>query len=58
MRNDRMTLIWVWWAVGAVISFVAVAGAVFMAGMNPALLFGWAVGMIIAALLLIFRRAT
>ncbi len=58
MRSDRMTQMWVWWAVGAVISFVAVGAAVFMAGMNPALLFGWAIGMIIAALLLIFKRAS
>lgn len=58
MRDDRMTQMWIWWGVGAVISFVAVAAAVFLAGLNPALLFGWAVGMIIAALLLIFKRAT
>lgn len=57
MHGDRATQMWVWWGVGAVISFIAVAAAVFLVGMNPALLFGWAIGMIIAALLLIFRRA-
>jgi len=51
------TRLWVWWGIGAVLSLVAVAAAVFAANMNPALLFGWAIGMAIAAMLLAFRRS-
>ena len=41
---------------GAGISFVAVAVAVFALNMHGALLLGWAIGMIIAAVLMLFKR--
>jgi hypothetical protein len=56
MGGGDATMRWVWWAVGAVISFVAVAFAVFGLEMNPALLFGWAIGMIVSALMVVFKR--
>ncbi len=56
MDGGNATMRWVWWAVGAVISFVVVAVAVFGFETNPALLFGWAVGMIVGAMLLVFKR--
>lgn len=56
MGGGDATMRWVWWAVGAVISFVAVAVAVFALEMHGALLVGWAVGMTISAVLLVFKR--
>ncbi len=56
MGGGDATMRWVWWAVGAGISFVAVAVAVFALNMHGALLLGWAIGMIIAAVLMLFKR--
>lgn len=56
MGGGDATMRWVWWAVGAVISFVAVAVAVFALNMHGALLVGWAFGMTISAVLLVFKR--
>lgn len=56
MGGGNATMRWVWWAVGAVISFVAVAVAVFAMDMHGALLVGWAIGMTISAVLLVFKR--
>jgi hypothetical protein len=56
MRDDAGAVsAWVWWGVGAGISLLCVVAAVFLAGMHAALLLGWAVGMVIAAALMLFR---
>lgn len=56
MADGDVTMRWVWWAVAAVISFVAVVAAVFVAHMHGALLLGWAIGMIVAATIMLFKR--
>jgi hypothetical protein len=55
--GDDPFVVWVWWAAGASASLVAAGAAVFLWGMHPALLLGWAVAMIVAAVLVIFRKA-
>jgi len=47
---------WVAWALWSIISLAAVLFVVFAGGFNPGLLLGWAVGIIIAAMLVVFRR--
>jgi hypothetical protein len=56
--GDEASKAWLWWAVGAVVSLIVVAAAVFIAGMHPALLLGWGIGMAIAAMMLAFRRGS
>jgi hypothetical protein len=47
---------WTAWAIWSAISLAAVLFIVFVGGFNPGLLLGWAVGIIIAAMLVVFRR--
>ncbi len=47
---------WIRLAVGAILGLLAVGVAVLFADMNPALLLGWAFGVTIAAVLILFRR--
>jgi hypothetical protein len=47
---------WTAWAIWSAISLVAVLFVVFVGGFNTGLLLGWAVGIIIAAILVVFRR--
>ncbi|GEM_PF-6657367 len=47
---------WIRLAVGAILGLLAVGAAVMFAGMDPALLLGWAFGVTIAAVLILFRR--
>jgi hypothetical protein len=47
---------WVTWAIWSGTSLVAVLVAVLVAGMDPSLLLGWAAGIIIAAMFMVFRR--
>jgi hypothetical protein len=48
---------WIRWATGATLTLIAALVAVFWGGFHSALLLGWAVGMILAATLILFRRA-
>ncbi|MGE0419844.1 MAG: hypothetical protein AB7O80_23820 [Acetobacteraceae bacterium] len=50
------TVIWIRWTIVALLSLIVVLLAVFWAGLNSALLLGWALGMILAATLNLFRR--
>ena len=47
---------WIRLAVGAVLGLLVIGGAVMFGGLNPALLVGWAFGVTIAAVLILFRR--
>jgi hypothetical protein len=47
---------WIAWAVWSGLSLILVLLAVFGAGFDTGLLLGWAVGTIIAAMLMVFRR--
>jgi hypothetical protein len=47
---------WVAWGVWSGLSLVAVLLAIFVGGFDPGLLLGWVVGIIIAAVLMVFRR--
>ncbi len=47
---------WTAWAIWSSISLVAVLLIVFVGGFDAGLLLGWAVGIIIAAMLVVFRR--
>jgi 4-hydroxybenzoate polyprenyltransferase len=47
---------WIAWALWSGVSLAAVLFIVFAGGFNPGLLLGWAVGIIIAAMLMVFRR--
>lgn len=47
---------WLIWALWSGISLVIVLLAVFVAGFDTSLLLGWVVGIIIPAMLLVFRR--
>jgi hypothetical protein len=47
---------WTAWAVWSAISLFAVLFIVFVGGFDAGLLLGWAVGIIIAAMLVVFRR--
>jgi hypothetical protein len=47
---------WTAWAVWSAISLAAVLFIVFVGGFNTGLLLGWVVGIIIAAMLVVFRR--
>lgn len=47
---------WTAWAVWSAISLLAVLFIVFVGGFDAGLLLGWAVGIIIAAMLVVFRR--
>ena len=47
---------WVLWGVWAGLSLLAVLLAVLVGGFDPALLLGWAVGIIVAAMLIVFAR--
>ena len=58
MESGSVTTRWVVWAICAVVTFAAVAAAVFVGEMNSGLLLGWAVGMIISAMLVLFGRRT
>ena len=57
-HHGGATMMWVWWAVGAVISFIVVVAGVSYANLHPALFVGWGVGMVFAALLMVFKRGT
>jgi hypothetical protein len=48
--------LWVLWAIGSTLSLFVVGAMVFYAGQHGAWLLGWAIGMVISALLIIFRR--
>lgn len=56
MRHGGTTMMWLWWAVGAVVSFLVIIAGVTMAGLHPALFVGWGVGMAFAAMLMVFKR--
>lgn len=47
---------WIRLAVGAVVGLLAIVGGILFAELNPALLLGWAFGVTIAAVLILFRR--
>ena len=47
---------WIAWAIWSGVSLVLALLAVFVAGLDTGLLLGWAVGIIIAAMLMVFRR--
>jgi len=47
---------WVAWAIWSSISLVVVLFGVLVAGIDSGLLLGWVVGIIIAAVLIVFRR--
>jgi hypothetical protein len=47
---------WTAWALWSAISLVLVLLAVFAAGFDPGLLLGWAAGIIVAAILLVFGK--
>jgi hypothetical protein len=47
---------WVAWGIWSGISLVMALLAVLVAGLDSGLLLGWAVGIIIAAMLMVFRR--
>lgn len=47
---------WIAWGIWSGISLVIVLLAVLVAGFDTGLLLGWAVGIIIAAMLMVFRR--
>jgi|HubBroStandDraft_5_1064220.scaffolds.fasta_scaffold563524_2 hypothetical protein len=47
---------WVAWAMWSSISLAAVLFVVFAGGFNTGLLLGWVVGIIIAAMMVVFRR--
>jgi hypothetical protein len=47
---------WIRLAVAALVGLLAIGGAVMFGGLNPALLVGWAFGVTIAAVLILFRR--
>jgi hypothetical protein len=47
---------WTAWAIWSAISLVIVLFAVLVAGFDAALLLGWAVGIIVAAMLMVFGR--
>jgi hypothetical protein len=47
---------WIAWGMWSGISLVMVLLAVLVAGMDTGLLLGWALGVIIAAMLMLFRR--
>lgn len=47
---------WIAWAIWSGISLVMVLLAVVVAGLDTGLLLGWGVGIIIAAMLMVFRR--
>jgi|HubBroStandDraft_3_1064219.scaffolds.fasta_scaffold2494192_1 hypothetical protein len=55
-RTDNPESKWVAWAIWSGISLVMALLAVLVAGMDSGLLLGWAVGIIIAAMLMVFRR--
>lgn len=46
---------WLRWAAGAAVSLLAVMAAVFLAGLSEALFVGWAIGMTLAATLILFQ---
>lgn len=50
------TRLWAGFALVALFSLTGVTAAVFLAGVTPALLVGWAVGMVAAAIALLMRR--
>ena len=47
---------WIAWGIWSGISLVVVLLAVLVAGVDTGLLLGWVVGIIIAAVLMVFRR--
>jgi hypothetical protein len=47
---------WIAWGIWSGISLVMMLLAVVVAGLDTGLLLGWAVGIIIAAMLMVFRR--
>ena len=47
---------WILWAIWSGISLLAALFVVFVGGFDTGLLLGWAVGIIIAAMLMVFRR--
>ena len=47
---------WKAWAIWSGVSLAAVLFIVFVGGFDPGLLLGWAGGIIIAAMLVVFRR--
>ncbi|MGE0223080.1 MAG: hypothetical protein AB7F35_31150 [Acetobacteraceae bacterium] len=53
---ESMAAPWVRWAILAVVTLAVVIVAVVWGGMSGALLVGWAVGMALAATLILFRR--
>jgi hypothetical protein len=55
-RGDSPESKWVAWAIWSSISLLAVLFVVFAGGFDTGLLLGWAVGIIIAAMLVVFRR--
>jgi hypothetical protein len=55
-RGDSPESKWVAWAVWSSVSLLAVLFVVFVGGFDTGLLLGWAVGIIIAAMLVVFRR--
>jgi len=58
-RMDHRTdsfILWRNWLIGSCVALAAVAGLVFWGGYHGGLLLGWAVGMVLAATLILFRR--
>jgi hypothetical protein len=54
-RTDSLVL-WRGWLIGAGLTLLAVCGLVFWGGYHGGLLLGWAVGMVLSATLILFRR--
>ena len=47
---------WIAWAIWSGIALIAVLIAVLLGGMHPVLLLGWAFGIIVSAMLMVFGR--
>ena len=56
VAEDNPEAKWIAWGIWSGITLVMVLLAVLVAGFDAALLLGWAVGIIIAAMLMVFRR--
>jgi hypothetical protein len=56
-QTTEPATLWLRWMIGSALTLASAAAAVFWGGLNSALLLGWAVGMVFAAILILFRRA-
>ena len=55
-HSDSPDSKWIAWAIWSSASLALALLAVFFAGIDPGLLLGWIVGVIISAMLMVFRR--